>query len=193
MKINITVGDIETTGLDQEKGDRIIEIAFLMYAFDTETGKIEGLGKYTQRVYPDKAISAKAQSIHNISIDDLIGSPLWEDVAGQVAKHLTDTDLFVAHNSDFDAPFLSNELLRVGIAIPDIEIFCTMKEGRFATYDGAVPSLRVLCGCFGIKYDLSEAHAALYDTAQTAKCFFLGLKQGYFKLPEIFTTIEEVA
>lgn len=182
--INITVTDIETTGLEQEKGDRIIEIACLLYGYDTDTGNIKGLGKYVQRIYPDRAIGAKAQAIHGISIDDLVGMPLWEDVAPQVANILDRTDLLVGHNIEgFDGPFIANELVRVGLYVPNVELFCTMDNGRFATYDGSVPSLRALAKCFGMDYDQKQAHGAEYDTALTAKCFFMGLRQGYYQLP----------
>jgi len=194
MIIRVTGADIETTGLEQEKGHKIIEMAFMLYSYNTDNGDIKGLGKYIQRVYPDHPISSKSQAVHGISIDDLTGEPLWEDeVADKVAKILKQTDLFVAHNVDFDATFLSAELARVDKMVPDIETFCTMKEGRFAKYDGSVPSLRALCECFDISYDLTAAHAAEYDISQTMKCFFLGLKQGYFKLPVIFTETKEAA
>ncbi len=189
MIYRVTGADIETTGLHQEKGDRIIEIALLVYSYNTKTGESKPLGKYVQRVYPDKAVSAKAQAIHHISIDDLIGQPLWEDVAGKVNKILRVSDVLVVHNTDFDCPFIAGELVRVGELVPEVETFCTMREGRFATYDGSVPSLRSLCSCFGFNYDVKMAHAAEYDVAIMMRCFFEGLKQGFYKFPEI--TIEE--
>lgn len=185
MIYNFTGVDIETTGLDQTKGDEMIEMAFLMYQYDTEKGSVKSLGKYIQRVYPGKAISAKAQAVHHISIDDLIGCPLWEDVAEKAQSVLERTDLLIAHNREFDVPFLAGELERVGLKLPELEVFCTMTNGRFATYDGAVPSLRVLCECFGVNYNVSEAHAAEYDTAAMMKCFFMGLRGGYYQLPEM--------
>lgn len=185
-EIIINFADLETTGLDQSKGHRIIEVSFLLYSYCLNTGSVKPIGKYIQRINPNRSIDAKAQAVHHISIDDLMGKPVWEDVVDKVVKVLKRTDLLVAHNIGFDAPFIANEILRVGRELPECETFCTMDEGRFATFDGFPPNLRKLCDCFDVEYDLSKAHGAEYDTMVMAKCFFLGLEQGYYKLPDIF-------
>jgi len=190
MKITIIGADIETTGLEQEKGERIIEIAMLKASYDTETQTFKLLGKYAQKFNPDMRISTKAQEVHGISIDDLTECPLWEEKAGEIAKILNYCDLFVAHNVAFDASFIVGELLRVGIEPRDIKTFCTMDNGRFATWDGSTPSLRKLCQALDITYDVSKAHGAEYDIALTMRCLFLGLKKNLFKLPENLTMKE---
>lgn len=192
MEICIGFLDIETTGLEQERGHRIIEAAFLLYTYNLTTGEIKPLGKYVQRINPNRSIDAKAQAVHKISIDDLMGEPVWEDVVDKTVKILDKADLLVCHNVAFDGPFIANEIIRVGRQVPQIETLCTMDQGRFATFDGSVPSLRKLCECFGFAYDLSKAHGALYDIELTARCFFTGLRQGYYQLPD-FNTLEKAA
>ncbi|MBE0438084.1 MAG: 3'-5' exonuclease [Methylomicrobium sp.] len=188
MKLKIIGADIETTGLDQVKGNKIIEIALLKALYDTDTHKVEWVGKYVQEFNPDRPIDAKAQAVHGKSIDDLAGCPLWEEKAEIVSKILGDCDLFVAHNVDFDAGFIVGELLRVGINPKDVETFCTMQSGRFATWDGSVPNLRRLCESLNVDYDLSKAHGAEYDIAVTMKCLFIGLRKNLFKIPETLMT-----
>lgn len=190
----LTIGflDLETTGLEQSKGHRIIELAFLLYSYDQDTGEQKPIGKFVQRVNPDRAIDAKAQAVHKISINDLMGEPLWEDVVDKVVKVLSRINMLVCHNAEFDGNFIAGEILRVGRKLPNPELFCTMDEGRFATYDGFPPSLRKLCECFGITYDLSKAHGAEYDILLTAKCFFMGLQRGVYNLPN-FNELENVA
>lgn len=192
--MTITIGflDIETTGLEQAKGHRIIEVAFLVFSYDELTGEKKALGKYIQRINPDRSIDAKAQAVHKISINDLINEPRWEAVVGKISKIFDKLDLMVCHNVRFDMPFISLEMARAERRVPVVDTFCTMDNGRFATFDGAIPSLKVLSECFGITYDVTQAHSALYDITLTAKCFFMGLERGVYVLND-FNQLENVA
>ena len=80
----ITFVDTETTGLDQSAGHRFVEVAFLSYQYNLTTNQYKPVGKYVKRINPDRSIDAKAQAVHKISINDLIGEPLWEDVVDDV-------------------------------------------------------------------------------------------------------------
>lgn len=165
----VTGIDIETTGLSAEKGHRIIEIAATMHDF--HTGKM--LGKWVKRVNPKRAIDPKAQAVHGISLDDLKNEALWEDVAPQVVKLIQRSDILVAHNGmGFDYPFILHELDRVGLAMPECELFDTMLGCYWATPDGKPPSLRELAHSLGYIYDEKQAHGALYDTVLMMQCFF---------------------
>ena len=59
--------DLETTGLNQEDGHRIIEIALLSYDSDTQ----ELTDKWIQRFDPERPIDAAAQAVHGIAYSDL--------------------------------------------------------------------------------------------------------------------------
>lgn len=173
----VGVADIETTGLDQQMGHRIIEICLSLYDLDTE----RKVGTYVQRIHPHRAIDAKAQEVHGITIHDLAGSPDWDEVAPRVHKILTKCDLVVAHNGDyFDMPFIALELVRVGLPIPPVKTFDTMVQGRWATPFGKSPNLGELCFALNIPYDKSQAHGAEYDVDVTARCFFEGVKRGFY-------------
>lgn len=189
----ITVLDTETTGLKQEKGARIIEIAFLTYSL--ETGELTDT--WIKRFDPQCPIEPGAQAIHGISYSDLVGEPIWEDLAGEIAERMGQADLLVAHNMGFDGPFIAAELLRCGVAIPDVYSLCTMTSGRWACADGKSPTLGELAFALGVDYDTSKAHGAGYDTSVTAGCFFAGFKRGFYKLPNAmksaldFDTLQE--
>ena len=181
MSANVIALDIETTGLEVEKGHKIIELA--MISFDLSIGK--PIAKYNQRIHPERSILAEAQAVHGISIHDLIGCPAFKDVAADVSAFLSKGDLLIGHNIvSFDAPFIAAELSQAGARLPTVELFDTMLEGRWATPHGKVPNLGELCYALEIPYDKSRAHGALYDTAICLKAFIKGVQLGAFKLPE---------
>lgn len=169
--------DIETTGLDQEKGHRIIEICLNLYDLE----KQNKLFSYVQRIHPHRAIDAKAQEVHGITIHDLANSPDWEEVAPRIQKILSKCDLVVGHNGDyFDMPFIALELMRVGLEVPRIKTFDTMVNGRWATSFGKNPNLGELCFALNIPYDADQAHGAEYDVDVMMQCFFEGVKRGFY-------------
>lgn len=181
----IAGADVETTGLSQEEGHRIIEIAISMHQTDDGVN-FRKLGKtFVQRINPMRAIDPGAQAVHGISSADLKGCPEWADVAPKISKFLGHTDIFVAHNVAFDAPFVALELVRVGLPMPDFDTFCTMENGRSATAMGKLPSLAELAWAFGRTYDTSAAHAADYDIDLTMDLFFEGIRRGDFVLPQL--------
>jgi len=171
--------DVETTGLKQEDGHRIIEIALLTYDLETE----ELVDQWIQRINPQRPIDAKAQEVHGISFSDVSACPTWEDLAEEISKRMSVADLLVAHNMDFDGPFIGLELARVGAPVPDVNSLCTMANARWACPDGKNPKLGELCWALGIEYDTAKAHGAKYDVSVMMACFFAGLKRGFYKLP----------
>lgn len=172
--------DFETTGLSQPDGHRIIEAALILY--DLNTG--DKLGQYTTRLNPERGIDPKAEAVHHISYDSLIGKPTWDVVAPKLNSLVSRCEYLVAHNGiGFDAPFLFGELIRVGEVLPSVRIIDTMVQGRWATPDGAVPNLQALCFASGVPYDTALAHGALYDVQVMMDCFFKHIKTGFFTLP----------
>lgn len=172
--------DTETTGLDQEKGHRIIEIALLTY--DLDTHKL--VDRWVQRIDPERAIDPGAQAVHGIGYSDLVGCPKWDDLAPEIAKRLGTAGLLVAHNMGFDGPFIAAELVRVGIDVPNVHSLCTMENARWATPDGKSPRLGELCFALGVDYDPAKAHGADYDVQVMMDCFFKGLDRGFYELPK---------
>lgn len=182
----IAIGDIETTGLKQEDGHRIIEIAIGCYALDTVTLKHRQIGKtWVQRINPMREIDPGAQAVHGISLADLRGMPKWDSIAPRVEAILGKTHTFVAHNAQFDAPFIALELVRVGLPIPAFEVYCTMENGRKSTSMGKVPNLGELCWAMGVDYDPESAHSAAYDVDVLAQSYFRGIARGLFIPPSL--------
>lgn len=172
--------DIETTGLDQTEGHRIIEIALSVYDLNTAVK----VGQFATRVNPQRGIDPKAQEVHGITFEDLAHEPVWEVVAPKVHAILARCKYMVAHNGySFDAPFVAGELLRVGLPMPELGVVDTMLQARWATADGALPNLGALCFACGVPYDPSKAHGAIYDVDVMMQCFFRQFSRGFFHLP----------
>lgn len=193
MAVIVAGIDIETTGLSQEDGHRIIEVGIGMYR--TDDGRtFSKIGRtWLKRINPLRAIDPGAQAVHHIDIKDLAGCPEWVEVAPTVSKLLSAAHLVVAHNAEFDCPFVALELVRIGLPMPKFDVFCTMKEGRQATALGKLPSLAELAWAFGYNYDQAAAHAADYDIDLTMKCFFKGVEQGVFNPPALNRLLTQVA
>lgn len=181
-KIVVAVGDIETTGLRQEDGHRIIEACFSVFRFDPVARSRQKIGTMLQRINPKRDIDPGAQAVHGISLMDLRGEPEWDVVAPKIHKLLSMTDLFVAHNGEgFDAPFIALELLRAGHKIPNFKVFDTMLNGRSCTPFGKVPNLGELCLALGVEYDPDKAHSAQYDVDVLADCYWRGIDSGLYQ------------
>lgn len=173
--------DTETTGLDPEKGDRIIEIA--LRVFDIDTRKL--VASLVERCDPHCPIDPKAQAVHGISYTDLIGKPDFAALIPKINAVAKAAPIWVAHNAPFDSMFLANEYRLAGAILPtNIQMVDTI-DSRWATPNGKSPKLQELCFALGIAYDPALAHAADYDVDRTIECFFAGLDRGFFTLPEL--------
>lgn len=99
--------DIESTGLEAKRGDRICEIALLRL----EDGEVTR--RWQTLVDPGRPISAGAYAVNGIDDDALAGAPLFAEVADRLLDEL-DGAVIVAHNVPFDVEFLDTELQRLG-------------------------------------------------------------------------------
>ena len=171
--------DLETTGFKQEKGHRIVEFCAQLWDSDTRTL----LRNFNLRVNPLRDIPADASRVHGIFLEDLHDAPTWEKAAPLVRGILSKAELLVCHNIGFDAPFMGLELVRAGLTPPDIQTFCTMENGRWATGNGKVPKLGELCWALEVDYRPEDAHAAEYDVQKMMECLWKGVDAGYYNLP----------
>lgn len=174
--------DIETTGLEQEKGHRIIEICCSLYDLDARQKRLT----WSKRINPHRSILADAERVHGISISDLANCPSWEETAPTVQAILKKCHIIVGHNGDsFDFPFIAAELVRVGLQPPNPKTFDTMVNARWATPFGKLPKLQELCFALGIEYDPAKAHAAEYDVDVMMSALWEGIDRGAFILPTL--------
>ena len=166
--------DLETTGLKTTE-DRIIEMCCGLYADDGSLIK-----NVTLRFNPCRPIDAKAQAVHKIRMEDLLGCPKFSEKAELVGKLLSKATLIVIHNARFDAPFVASELMRCGVTVPNVPVYDTMTESRWATFDGKLPTLGELCWSLNVTYEPEKAHAADYDVNCMMECFFKLCEKDFF-------------
>ncbi|OZB48800.1 MAG: hypothetical protein B7X60_03090, partial [Polynucleobacter sp. 39-45-136] len=97
----ILVLDTETTGVSSS--DEPIEIAAALYEVDSTGNLVAKLDTYSGRREPMVPISSMAQKVHKISKADLAGRDFDHE---KVAVLLSNADVIVAHNADFDSRML---------------------------------------------------------------------------------------
>lgn len=103
----VAIIDLETTGLNAGI-DRVVEVSVVR----VEPGQAPCLVLDTL-VKPDRRMAAT--EIHGIIDDDVAGAPRFEEVAGDVARALSDC-VVGAYNVYFDMKFLEYELCRAGLS-----------------------------------------------------------------------------
>lgn len=158
-----TVFDVETTGLDPRRGDRIIEIAGLR----VENGQIQEEKHYTQLVNPERSIPWEAKRVNNIDDVDVAGAPTIEQVLPEFLEFASNS-ILVAQNASFDMGFLEVEkdLCWGYIELP--ECLCTMKLSQNLYPQEFRHNLDVIATRFSLQ--LPEArHRALPDVILTAQ------------------------
>ena len=185
----LTAIDVETTGIDPEKGHRITELALIMFKLDTETHDLMELARISTLVNPKRDIPPMIQNLTGITPAMVKDKITWDDLSEKVSKVMCKTDIFVAHNADFDSNFVMQELMRLDKPFNlDMVIFCTMQEGRFATPIGKPPRLKELCWSLDVEFKDEDAHRAIYDTTKMVEALKVGIERGYFSLKD---TIEK--
>ena len=166
--------DTETTGLEVDKGHRIIELGCVELVNRRRTNRT--LHHYLQ---PDREIDPGAQEVHGISAEMLSGKPRFTDVAREFLDFVADAEL-VIHNADFDVGFLNAELRSLGVDAPRIPGFCTVVDTLALArrmHPGQRNSLDALCKRYGVDNTGREFHGALLD-AQLLADVYLAMTGG---------------
>lgn len=159
--------DTETTGLDAEGGDRIIELGAVEMINHVTSGR-----SFRRLINPGRPVSEKTTEITGITDADLEDKPPFEDpdVLDAFLDFVGDAAI-VAHNASFDRGFLNAELKRAGRAIiPETRWVDTLEMAR-KRYPGAPASLDALCKRFDISNEHRVYHGALLDSQLLADVY----------------------
>lgn len=149
--------DTETTGLNYENGDRIVEIGVVELENHIQTGNY-----FHYYINPEKKSDPKAEKIHGLTQEFLSDKPLFNDIADEFIKFISDSKIII-HNAGFDVGFLNSELRKCNmLEINDDAILDTLTLAK-QKFIGQSVSLDALCRKYNIDISDREIHGALKD------------------------------
>ena len=170
--------DTETTGLDPNTGDRIIEIGCVELINHMPSGET-----YQQYINPERDMPAESFRIHGLSEAFLADYPIFAEVVDGFLDFIGDAKL-VIHNAAFDIKFINAELEQLGFAaLPMTRAIDTVQIAR-TRYPGASASLDDLCRRFGVDNTSRTLHGALLDSSLLAEVYIdlIGAREPGFDL-----------
>ncbi len=176
--------DTETTGLEPEKGHRIVEIGAVELWNHVPTGRT-----YHQYINPERDMPAEAARVHGLTSEFLARHPIFAEIVDDFLAFIGE-DPLVIHNAAFDLAFLNAELARLGRPpIPPARAIDTLELAR-ARFPGQPASLDALCRRFGIDASARTLHGALLDSQLLAEVYLhlLGGRQTSLALEPLAAT-----
>ncbi|WP_163654116.1 ATP-dependent DNA helicase DinG [Listeria sp. PSOL-1] len=154
------VVDLETTGNQANRSDRMIQFAAVL----VENNQI--IQTYSSFVNPNRPIPAFIKELTGITEEDVRNAPEFQDIAPVINSLLEDT-IFVAHNVNFDWTFLQKEMERAEIEIASVHKLDTVELARIL-YPGVDSyKLQDLSDEFGLTHN--DPHKADSDALVTAE------------------------
>ncbi|MCZ2290344.1 MAG: DNA polymerase III subunit epsilon [Burkholderiales bacterium] len=159
--------DTETTGLDADKGDRIVEIGCVEMIDRRLSGR-------TLHLYlnPERSSHPDALKVHGLTDAFLADKPRFAEIVDELLGFLAGAEL-VIHNAAFDVGFVNAELARLrrgGIAEVVSGIVDSLAMAR-ELYPGKSNSLDALCRRLEVDNSNRSLHGALLDAGLLAQVY----------------------
>lgn len=170
--------DTETTGLDPQTGDRIVEIGAVELQGHMPTGRT-----YHQYINPERHVPEDAVQVHGLTDDFLRDKPVFKAIVQDFIDFIGDARL-VIHNAAFDMKFLNAEFQWAGLpTLPYERALDTLDIAR-KKFPGSPASLDALCRRYGIDNSARTLHGALLDSEILADVYLelIGGRQPDFGL-----------
>jgi DNA polymerase III epsilon subunit family exonuclease len=114
---SIIAFDTETTGLNPQDGDRVIEFAAVEMHVDEE-GRVERVERHEMLINPGIPIPREVVKLTGITDEKVADAPPFEKRAKEILG-LLENNIVIAHNFQFDQNFLAGEFRRLGRFWPD--------------------------------------------------------------------------
>ena len=150
--------DTETTGLDPDTGDRIVEIGCVELINHIPTGKT-----YHQYLNPERSMSEEVIAVHGLTEEFLSDKPKFAEIADEFLSFVGE-DTLVIHNAPFDMKFLNFELKNAQRPLVSYEhVLDTLVMAR-QKYPGSRVNLNELCKRFNVDASRRTVHGALLDS-----------------------------
>ncbi len=159
--------DTETTGLNPEQGDKIVEIG----AVEIVNRDLSKKRTYQQYINPQRPSSSGAFRVHGLTEERLQGEPLFAEIEEELLSFIRG-GVLVIHNAVFDLGLLMNELSDAGKK--EIESFMVIDSFKLAkSLFTSKNSLDALCDKFDVDRQHRTLHGALLDAELLAEVYLL--------------------
>lgn len=159
--------DTETTGLNPESGDRVVDIGCVEMVNRQLTGR--HLHFYLN---PERDMPEEAFRVHGLSIEFLSDKPKFAQIVDEFLEFIRGAEL-IAHNAAFDVGFINAELKRCGKA-PLHECVESVRDTLLMARDmfpGKANSLDALCRRLEVDNSNRGLHGAVKDAELLAEVF----------------------
>ncbi|WP_138471343.1 exonuclease domain-containing protein [Poseidonocella sp. HB161398] len=164
-RLTYVIFDTETTGLDPNGGDEIVQIA----ALRAVNGRLVPGEVIDQLVDPGRAIPPGSTRIHGITDQMVRGQPGIAE-AGAYFHRFSRRAVLVAHNAPFDMAFFHRHAPAIGAAF-DNPVLDTVLLSAILFGQQEEHTLDALAARFGVTIPEEARHTALGDTQATAEVF----------------------
>lgn len=159
--------DTETTGMDIQAGNRVIEIGCVEICERVASGR-------TFHVYlnPDRDSEPGALQVHGLTREFLADKPRFADTVDSFLEFIDGAELLI-HNASFDLGFLNHELSLLGRSerIEDRHsVIDTLRMAR-EMHPGQRNSLDALCKRYQVDNSGRSYHGALLDARLLADVY----------------------
>ena len=157
--------DTETTGLNPEKGDRIVEIGCVELENHLPTGKT-----YHQYINPMRSMSEEVVRVHGLTEEFLSDKPIFSEIVDEFLAFVGENTPLVIHNAVFDMNFLNCELKACGkpeLTNPVVDSLLIARK----KFPGSKVNLDELCKRFHVDASRRTVHGALLDSELLADVY----------------------
>lgn len=159
------VFDTETTGMDPETGDKLVEIGAVELINHIPTGVT-----FHRYINPQREVPEEAFKVHGLSYDILKEYPTFAEQVDEWIEFVGDA-ILVAHNAPFDMKFINFEQKELGrITYGNERVIDTLEIAR-KLFPGQRNNLDALCKRFNIDNSARTLHGALLDADLLAKVY----------------------
>jgi DNA polymerase-3 subunit epsilon len=160
--------DTETTGLEVQRGHRLIEIGCVELSERRPTQN-----RFHVYLNPDRAIDEGARAVTGISDEFLLDKKRFREVAHEFVEFIRGAEI-IAHNAEFDVGFIDAELAMAGPEFGRLSDHATVLDSLALArekFPGQRNSLDALCRRLGIDNSHRELHGALLDAQLLAEVY----------------------
>lgn len=158
--------DTETTGLEPEKGHKLVEIGGVEMQDRQLTGR-----HFHHYLNPKRESDEGALAVHGLTSEFLADKPLFNTIAHELLGFIDGATVLI-HNAAFDTKFINAEL--AALDLPPMQTRCTVEDTLHMArqmFPGKRNNLDALCERLGVNNAHRTLHGALLDAEILAEVY----------------------